>query len=78
MGITAQEVIDHARGDLARWLSAEGNDVPQHELEAAIDRLLLIDLASRLANAATCAALADPYIDGPMADYARRQLWNWE
>jgi hypothetical protein len=73
----ATEILEHERRDLAKWLSADGNDVPQHELDDAVERLLPISLAGKLSNAMRCAQLAAPYFDERYAERAERQLWNW-
>jgi hypothetical protein len=78
MSISGDEVLAHVRGDIERWLSADGNDVPQHELAAAVERMLPMVLAWNLANAMTCACLAEPYYDPAFIDRAKSQLWNWQ
>lgn len=71
------EVLRHVRAECAQWLSAPGNDVPQHELDRAVEELLPTALAGLLSNAMTCAALAEPYFDARFKDAAQKQLWNW-
>lgn len=73
-----EEIIAHAREDLRRWLLLPGNDVPEHEVEAAIDRMLVRELAAKLSSAMICAELAAPYYDERFKDRAERQLWNWQ
>lgn len=73
--LSHEEIIDHTRRETIKWLELPGNDTPQHELEAAADRLMVITLACQLSNAMTCASLTEPYLAGN--EQAIRQLWNW-
>jgi hypothetical protein len=75
--VSPEEIIDHVREDIKRWLLSQGNDASEHEVEAEVDRLLVRDLAQRLSSAMICAQLASSYYDKRFRDRAERQLWNW-
>lgn len=74
--LTPQEIIEHTREDLRRWLMAPGNDVPAHEVEDEVDRMLAGELARKLASAMMCARFTEEdYLRGN--ERAQKQLWNW-
>lgn len=77
MTLRHDEIIEHTRHELAAWLSADGNDVPQHRLEAEVDRMLPVALACLLSHAMTCSSLAETFFDPKFKDRGISQLWNW-
>ena len=75
--ITPEEIVRHVREDCRRYVTANGNDVPEHQADAMADVLLVNALACHLSSAMTCAALASDYFDEKFRERAERQLWNW-
>lgn len=72
-----EEIIKHTREELRRWLIAPGNDMAEHEVDDAVERMLVRALAQHLSNAMICASLASHYFDDALKERAELQLWNW-
>lgn len=74
--MTPQEIIDHTREELRRWLLSDGNGVSEHEAEEYADRMLVRELARKLSMALCCADIASRF--GMLSEDAERQIFNWE
>ena len=72
-----EEIIDHTRSELRRYVTSTGNGFAEHEAEEMVERMLVLELAGKLSAAMVCAKLTEElFLSGN--ERAIRQLWNWD